>query len=67
MERNAEAKMKGILIYAFNNTNINYFRQAVWCADRVSKHLELPVTIVTDETSIGDIKHNHNTSKILFR
>ena len=52
--------MKGILIYAFNNTNINYFRQAVWCADRVSKYLALPVTIVTDEASIGDTKHTHN-------
>ena len=60
MERTAEAKMKGILIYAFNNTNIDYFRQAVWCADRVSKYLALPVTIVTDEASIGDTKHTHN-------
>jgi len=60
MERNAEAKMKGILIYAFNNENIDYFRQAVWCADRVTKYLNLPVTIVTDEASIGNTKHNYN-------
>lgn len=60
MERNAEAKMKGILIYAFNNESINYFRQAVWCADRVTKYLNLPVTIVTDEASIGNSKCVHN-------
>ena len=52
--------MKGILIYAFNNESINYFRQAVWCANRVTKYLNLPVTIVTDATSIGDTEHNHN-------
>jgi hypothetical protein len=60
MERNAEAKMKGILIYAFNNESINYFRQAVWCADRITRYLNLPVTIVTDEFSIGNTKHTHN-------
>lgn len=60
MERNAEATMKGILIYAFNNESIDYFRQAVWCADRVTKYLNLPVTIVTDEASLGTTKHNYN-------
>ena len=60
MERNAEKKMKGILIYAFNNTNIDYFQQAVWCADRVSKYLGLPVTIVTNQASVGNTTHNHN-------
>ena len=60
MERATETKMKGILIYAFNNESIDYFRQAVWCADRVSKYLNLPVTIVTDEKSIGNTPYNHN-------
>jgi hypothetical protein len=60
MDRNAEEKMKGILIYAFNNESINYFRQAVWCADRINKYLNLPVTIVTDEVSIGETKCTHN-------
>lgn len=52
--------MKGILIYAFNNESIDYFRQAVWCADRVVKYLNLPVTIVTDAESIGNTTHTHN-------
>jgi hypothetical protein len=52
--------MKGVLIYAFNNARINYFRQAVWCADRVTKFLNLPVTIVTDPASaeLDICKHN---------
>ena len=51
MVRVAKTTMKGILIYAFNNDRIDYFRQAVWCADRVNQHLNLPVTIVTDAAS----------------
>jgi hypothetical protein len=60
MDGIAETTMKGILIYAFNNESINYFRQAVWCADRVTKYLNLPVTIVTDTNSIGDTEHAHD-------
>jgi hypothetical protein len=51
MGRDAKTTMKGVLIYAFNNARINYFRQAVWCANRVTKFLNLPVTIVTDPAS----------------
>lgn len=43
--------MKGLLIYAFNNDSIDYFQQAVWCADRANKYLGLPVTIATDKKS----------------
>jgi hypothetical protein len=60
MEQTTKETMKGILIYAFNNKSINYFRQAVWCANRVNKYLNLPVTIVTDDESIGNTKHTHN-------
>ena len=52
--------MKGILIYAFNNESIDYFRQAVWCADRANRYLNLPVTIITDKDSIGSTKYTHN-------
>jgi len=52
--------MKGVLIYAFNNSSIDYFRQAVWCADRVNRYLDLPVTIVTDELSIKNRKTTHS-------
>lgn len=52
--------MNGVLIYAFNNSRIDYFRQACWCADRVNKFLDLPVTIVTDHASQADRTTNHN-------
>lgn len=52
--------MKGVLIYAFNNGRVDYWRQAVWCADRVVRHLALPVTIVTDQQSQQDRCCDHN-------
>lgn len=52
--------MKGVLIYAFNNETIDYFQQAVWCADRVRRHLGLPVTIITDPTSRGSRDCQHD-------
>ena len=56
----AATTMKGVLIYAFNNASIDYFRQAVWCADRVNHYLNLPVTIVTDEVSINNRETTHS-------
>lgn len=52
--------MKGVLIYAFNNPRIDYFLQANWCADRVNRYLDLPVTIVTDPESHCDRLSKHN-------
>lgn len=52
--------MKGVLIYAFNNARIDYFGQAQWCADRVTRYLGLPVTIVTDVESQRDRSSVHN-------
>ena len=49
---------RGCLIAAFDNENHIYFDMAVAAADRVAKHLKIPVTIVTDRTD-GDA-HNHN-------
>jgi hypothetical protein len=56
----AATTMKGVLIYAFNNDSIDYFRQAVWCADRVNRYLDLPVTIVTDSTSVAGRTTTHS-------
>ena len=49
---------RGCLIAAFDNENHIYFDMAVAAADRVAKHLKIPVIIVTDRTD-GDA-HNHN-------
>ena len=39
---------QGVLLFAFNNESINYVKQAVFCANRIKKYLNLPVSLVTD-------------------
>lgn len=39
---------KGVLLFAFNNADINYIKQAVFCAKRVREYLDLPTSLVTD-------------------
>jgi len=51
---------RGVLIFAFNNTKLDYFKQATWVADRVEKFLGLPTTIVTDEVSVGTTITKHH-------
>ena len=38
----------GIVLFAFNNSNIDYVKQAVYCAKRVKHYLNLPVQLITD-------------------
>lgn len=52
--------MNGILIYAFNNDRIDYWHQAQWCADRATRHLGIPVTIVTDVKSQAGRSSGHS-------
>jgi hypothetical protein len=47
----------GIVLFAFNNSNIDYVKQAVYCAKRVKKYLNLPVQLITDTTEY--IKSNY--------
>lgn len=49
---------RGILIFAFNNSTFNYFGQACWVADRVERFLGIETTIVTDQKSVSNTKHN---------
>lgn len=42
---------KGILVFARNNAQIDYVKQAVFLAKRVKQYLNLPTTIVTDSTA----------------
>lgn len=44
--------MKGVLLFAFNNGFVDYYRMAEQTAKRVERFLKLPVTIVTDSESI---------------
>lgn len=41
---------KGVLVFARNNAQIDYVKQAVFLAKRVKQFLDLPTTIVTDST-----------------
>lgn len=42
---------KGVLMFAFNNGVTDYFEMAVRATKRVNKHLQLPVTVVTDSNT----------------
>lgn len=37
----------GVVLFAFNNQNIDYVKQAIYCAKRVKTHLNLPVQLIT--------------------
>jgi len=41
---------KGVLVFARNNAQIDYCKQALFLAKRVKRFLNLPTTIVTDST-----------------
>ena len=42
---------KGVLVFARNNNQIDYCKQAYFLAKRIRKHLNLPTTIVTDSAA----------------
>ena len=55
---------KGILIFARNNTQIDYIKQAYELALRSQEFLELPVTVVTDSPDY--LKEKYKDWKIVF-
>lgn len=40
----------GIVLFAYNNDQIDYVKLAEWSAERIRRHLGLPVCLVTDVT-----------------
>ena len=44
---------RGALIFAFNNEKTDYLAMARWSADRIRRHLGVPVAVVTDRTGPG--------------
>jgi hypothetical protein len=40
----------GALIFAFNNERTDYIAMAAWSADRIRRHLDIPVAVITDCT-----------------
>jgi hypothetical protein len=49
---------KGCCIFAFNTQEIDYLRLARLAADRVTKYLNLPVTIISDQSSVNFGSHD---------
>lgn len=50
---------RGALLFAFNSPKFNYYSMAEFAAKRINHFLDLPVTIVTDETSLPEVpKYN---------
>ena len=48
---------RGVLLFAFNIKDVNYYEMAVSCAKRVNHFLKLPVTIVTNIESLPTTHH----------
>jgi len=57
-------KSKGALIFARNNAQIDYIKQAHYLAKRIKKYLDIPTTIVTD--SIEYLKNEYKDYKEVF-
>ena len=41
----------GVLLFAVNNSEIDYIKQAIYCAKKVKEHLDLPIALATDSLS----------------
>jgi len=57
-------KTKGVLVYARNNSQVDYVKQACFLAERAKKYLDLPTSIVTD--SISYLEHEYPAYKEVF-
>lgn len=41
----------GVVLFAYNNDQIDYVKLAEWSAERINRYLELPVTLITDQNN----------------
>lgn len=57
---------KGVLLFAFNNEEINYIRVAQFAAKRISNFLDKPISLVTDSISRDSITENELFDKIIL-
>jgi hypothetical protein len=57
---------KGCVIFALNNAIVDYIKLAVFAAERVRNHLEVPVTLITDnEEYLIKNYPNHPFEKVI--
>lgn len=45
----------GALIFAFNNSDLDYVNMAIHCATRVRRHLDIPITLVTNQDVVNSV------------
>lgn len=56
----------GAIIFAQNNTTIDYVKMAVFCASRIKKYLDIPVSIITDSSGwLSSAYPDHCFDKII--
>jgi len=55
----------GALIFAHNNDGVDYINLANFAASRITKFLNIPVTLVTDEAQDMDVYPNNNFQSII--
>lgn len=55
---------RGVIVFARNNSQIDYIKQARFLAQRVSKYLDLPTTIITDSPDF--LKHEYPDWESVF-
>lgn len=57
---------KGVLLFAFNSDTVDYMAMAVATAKRANQYLNLPVTVVTDE-STDMSKYDYQFDHVLYQ
>jgi hypothetical protein len=50
---------QGFLLFAHNNSGINYGKMALWQAGRIQKYLAKPVSLVTDAKTLNFLKTHY--------
>ena len=57
----------GAVLIARNNTEVDYVKQAVFCANRIIKFLDIPVSLITDNLEYVEKNHpDHPFDKIII-
>lgn len=56
----------GVLVFAYNNSAIDYIKQAAFVADRAKEYLGLPTSIVTDSVDYAK-QWSHLFDKIIYK
>ena len=56
---------KGALLIACNNTQVDYIKQAIFCAARIKQYLNIPVSLVTDNASYLEANYQHEFDNVI--